>query len=114
MPKATLTKALVLACRACAAATAIAAEPGPLAFPEYRLRLEQPDAYRLAAREGYVPARESRSEPATAPQFADKPFAKLIDGASREASLDPALVHAVISVESGYNSAARSPKGAIG
>ena len=42
------------------------------------------------------------------------PFAKLIEGAAREASLDPALVHAVISVESGYNPAARSPKGALG
>ena len=31
-----------------------------------------------------------------------------------EAALDPALVHAVISVESAYNATARSPKGAIG
>jgi soluble lytic murein transglycosylase-like protein len=38
----------------------------------------------------------------------------MIDDAAREAALEPALVHAVISVESGYNAAARSPKGAIG
>jgi soluble lytic murein transglycosylase-like protein len=47
-------------------------------------------------------------------RLAGMPFAKLIEGAAREASLDPALVHAVISVESGYNPAARSPKGALG
>ena len=46
--------------------------------------------------------------------MADKPFAIQIDSAARQASLDPALVHAVIHVESRYNPSARSPKGAIG
>jgi soluble lytic murein transglycosylase-like protein len=34
--------------------------------------------------------------------------------AAREYSLEPALIHAVISAESGYNPLARSPKGARG
>ena len=34
--------------------------------------------------------------------------------ASKETSVDPALIHAVISVESGYNPAARSHAGAVG
>lgn len=41
-------------------------------------------------------------------------FAKLIDEAARKAVLEPALVHAIIAVESAYNPAARSAKGAIG
>jgi soluble lytic murein transglycosylase-like protein len=47
-------------------------------------------------------------------RLAGMPFAKLIEGAAREVALDPALVHAVIAVESGYNPTARSPKGALG
>jgi soluble lytic murein transglycosylase-like protein len=42
------------------------------------------------------------------------PFAKEIERAAREAELDPALVHAIVFVESRYNAKARSPKGAIG
>jgi len=34
--------------------------------------------------------------------------------AARETSVDPALIHAVISVESGYNPSARSSAGAVG
>jgi soluble lytic murein transglycosylase-like protein len=37
-----------------------------------------------------------------------------IVAAAREYQLDPALIHAVISAESGYNALARSPKGARG
>jgi soluble lytic murein transglycosylase-like protein len=59
-------------------------------------------------------APEPRQHPGVSTRLAGMPFAKLIEGAAREASLDPALVHAVISVESGYNPAARSPKGALG
>ena len=46
--------------------------------------------------------------------LAARPYAKLIEHAACEAALDPALVHAVISVESAYNATARSPAGAIG
>jgi soluble lytic murein transglycosylase-like protein len=44
----------------------------------------------------------------------DQPFAKEIERAAREADVDPALVHAIVFVESRYNAKARSPKGAIG
>jgi len=37
-----------------------------------------------------------------------------IEAAAREQRIDPALVHAVISAESGYNPIARSPSGAAG
>ena len=48
------------------------------------------------------------------PQLASKPFAKEIAKAADAASLDPALVHAVIFVESRYRHSAISHKGAIG
>lgn len=47
-------------------------------------------------------------------KLAHQPFAKEIALAASAASLDPALVHAVIYVESHYQHAAISPKGAIG
>lgn len=48
------------------------------------------------------------------PQLASKPFAKEIAKAAQAAALDPALVHAVIFVESRYRHSAISHKGAIG
>ncbi len=71
-------------------------------------------AYRLLRPEVTVPQPEVRKQPAIPRQFARQRFAEMIDEASRKAALDPALVHAVIAVESGYNPAARSVKGAIG
>lgn len=53
-------------------------------------------------------------DPAPNPRFAKLRFAALIEEAARNADLDPALVHAVIAVESGYNPEARSVKGAVG
>ena len=44
----------------------------------------------------------------------DKPFSSEIGVAARAAGVDPALVHAIIAVESAYRPAAVSPKGAIG
>lgn len=41
-------------------------------------------------------------------------YKPLIEAAAQAAALDPALLHAVVMVESGYNPAARSPKGAQG
>jgi len=52
--------------------------------------------------------------PASDSRLARMPYAALIHRAAAAASLDPALVHAVIYVESRYNPSARSPKGAIG
>lgn len=42
------------------------------------------------------------------------PFAREVEAASREARLDPALVHALIHVESRHQPKAVSPKGAVG
>ncbi|HYG12980.1 MAG TPA: lytic transglycosylase domain-containing protein, partial [Methylophilaceae bacterium] len=47
-------------------------------------------------------------------KLADLPFAREIGLAATAAALDPALVHAVIYVESRYRQNAISPKGAIG
>lgn len=43
-----------------------------------------------------------------------RPFARQIAIAAHESGLDPELVHAVIAVESAYQPAAVSPKGAVG
>jgi soluble lytic murein transglycosylase-like protein len=87
---------------------------GELAAPEYRLKLDQPAALRLAGKEAVEnKSADPSSEEVLAP-LAERPYAAQIQSAAREAALDPALVHAVIAVESNYNPAARSPKGAIG
>jgi soluble lytic murein transglycosylase-like protein len=41
-------------------------------------------------------------------------YANLIRDVAREEKVDPALLHAVVTVESGYNARALSPKGAVG
>ncbi len=102
-----LTCLSVLAAAGCLIAPVAAAEPGA----EYRLRIGAA-AYRLVAAE--APAATSPGEPVIPPLLADKPYAALIHKAALEADIEPALVHAVIAVESGYNPAARSPKGALG
>jgi len=71
-------------------------------------------AFRLIAAVPDSAATETRRKPAISARLAERRFAIIIDDAAWKASLDPALVHAVISVESGYNPAARSPKGAVG
>jgi len=70
----------------------------------YRLQLGDSQQYRLAAK-----------PPAPAhPALADKPYAEEITAAARQAGLDPALVHALIQVESAYRADAVSEKGARG
>jgi soluble lytic murein transglycosylase-like protein len=56
-----------------------------------------------------APRRTTRVNPADR-----KHYTPLISAVAREHQLEPALLHAVITVESGYNPKARSPKGAIG
>jgi soluble lytic murein transglycosylase-like protein len=56
-----------------------------------------------------APRRTTRVNPADR-----KYYTPLISAVAKEQKLDPALLHAVITVESGYNPKARSPKGAIG
>jgi soluble lytic murein transglycosylase-like protein len=81
----------------------------------YRLYLKDPGSYRLKA-EGNASttvARTKASRPWTTRQ--DKlPFAEMVTAAASEHQLDPALLHAIIHVESRHNPAAISSKGAIG
>jgi len=51
------------------------------------------------------------SSPAPSPSL---PFDTLVQTTARDYSLDAALLHAMVSVESGYDALAVSPKGAIG
>ena len=108
--------AFVFAAAVLAATPGIAAEYASTSASPYRLNIEQPGVYRLNAKGAYAPtpAPAPAREPETPAQYADKPFAVQIRNAARKAAIDPALVHAVIFVESRYNPAARSPKGAIG
>jgi soluble lytic murein transglycosylase-like protein len=101
-------KSIVIA--GCLAATQVLAQSGSPAASPYRLNLTD-EAFRLS-----VPDKppESRETPPISARLVDKPYAKLIHSAALHAAIDPALVHAVIFVESGYDPAARSSKGAIG
>jgi hypothetical protein len=82
----------------------------------YKLVLRHPDDYRLKARPEYRLAARSAAAPsgAAAPMLQGRPFADEIDASARSFGLEPALLHAVIRVESNYNPAALSPKGAVG
>ena len=93
-----------------AASPCVAGEGSAPAPAAYRLNIAEPQSMRLY---GKLPA-DPRSEAAIPASLAEKPYAALISSASRQTALDPALVHAVIHVESRYQAAARSPKGAIG
>ncbi len=81
----------------------------------YRLYLKDPGSYRLK------PERPDSADSALTktPQFGalsqdTLPFAAMVSAAATEQQLDPALLHAIIHVESRHNPAAVSPKGAIG
>ena len=67
--------------------------------PHYRMTAERPP--------------ESPHDGARA-ELAAMPFAREVEAAARKSSLDAALVHAVIHVESRHQPKAVSPKGAIG
>jgi soluble lytic murein transglycosylase-like protein len=56
-----------------------------------------------------LPARPARLAPPSGARYAS-----LIREVARQEQVDPALLHAVVTVESGYNPRAVSPKGAIG
>lgn len=78
---------------------------------EYRLRLDEDSAYRLRG----IPAERNEKPTATLPPIlSEKPYAEEIATAAAEAGLDPALVHAVIHVESAHRANAVSGKGALG
>jgi soluble lytic murein transglycosylase-like protein len=94
--------------------TSFGAEPVSVASPEYRLSIKKFDMFRLADKNASSPLSGSKRRSTTVAQIADQPFAAEIDKAARESALDPALVHALIYVESRYQPTARSPKGALG
>lgn len=48
------------------------------------------------------------------PRAVRKRYADIVTKVAREQNVDPALLHAVVTVESGYNWKAKSPKGARG
>jgi soluble lytic murein transglycosylase-like protein len=77
-----------------------------------------PDArYRLFIATSKEPSELSNTlaQPARAPAASDRnKYHAHVVAAARAYRLDPALIHAVISAESGYNPLARSPKGARG
>jgi soluble lytic murein transglycosylase-like protein len=68
-----------------------------------------------------VPAANASSETTAppdvqtvAPRAAPRQYADMVAQVAREQKVDPALLHAVITVESAYNPRAKSPKGATG
>ena len=71
---------------------------------------QQDAAYRMVA-DTPAPAIPQATTP---PPNEGKPFDREITAAARDAGVEPALVHAVIAVESAYRPEAVSPKGAIG
>jgi len=83
-------------------------------FSEYRLMTETADSAAASTPSVPTTATPARTGVSGSSKLAERPFAQLIEAAAREMALDPALVHAVIAVESGYNATARSPKGALG
>jgi soluble lytic murein transglycosylase-like protein len=87
--------------------------------PGFKLILSSPPAFSYigqAARRVRVPGNGLRrgGELSAARVQRRQEFAPLIDAAASKYSLDPALLHAVIRAESGYNPGAVSNKGAAG
>lgn len=78
----------------------------------YALILPYPETYRLAPLLG--DSSPSITKKMHSQGLDNQPFQRQIARAANEFKVDPALVHAVIRVESGYNASALSPKGAQG
>ena len=70
--------------------------------------------YTLYKKDGNGQFGERAGEPAAGNGLAPSRFRGHILAAARETKVDAALIHAVISVESGYNPSARSSAGAVG
>lgn len=72
--------------------------------------------YRLVLADRFEPARVALRAPrgVLALPFGQRPFHDSVLRASSDTGVDAALLHAVITVESGYNQGAVSPKGATG
>ena len=86
---------------------------GKTAENPYKLNLPgKAGDYRLNGAPGKTQDRQP--EAAVSPELEKKPYAKEIETAARANNLDPALVHALIHVESRHNAGALSNKGAVG
>ena len=72
--------------------------------------------YRLVLADRFEPARKALRAPrgVFALPYGQRPFHDSVMRASSDTGVDAKLLHAVISVESGYNQGAVSPKGATG
>ena len=72
--------------------------------------------YRLVLADRFEPARTALRAPrgVLALPYGQRPFHDSVMRASSESGVDAKLLHAVITVESGYNQTAVSPKGATG
>ncbi len=113
LPVFTLKFALMLALTGGLTVATAGAEPIAAAASASAYRLGIGSApFRLAAPD--IPSALAREDAKISGRLRNKPYATLIHNAALNAALEPALVHAVIAVESAYNPAARSPKGAIG
>lgn len=73
-----------------------------------------PDLNRFEVQVPVIGAQPVRGQHMSALPLEQRPFHDHVKQASRDTGLDSALLHAVISVESGYNHKALSPKGARG
>lgn len=79
----------------------------------YALNLPSPEQYKLTMPQADT-SPPSLTQITPEPGLSRHPFQREIAKAADEFKVDPALVHAVIQAESGYNASARSPKGAQG
>lgn len=102
---------LAVAAAGLLAGQAFSADAQGLAASPYRLVMPPADYMPMTDGGQYRLAPTHR--PAAA-ALAEKPFGSEIGFAARNAGLDPALLHAVIHVESRYQANALSPKGAMG
>ena len=74
-----------------------------------------PGAYRNPQQRAQAQAQQSQSQGQAQTSFAaSTKYDGHIEAAANETNVEAALIRAVISVESGYNASARSPKGAMG
>lgn len=106
--------ALGLGCSGSLAASAERSLQEPWRDP-YTLVLPSPEQYKLAGPQAdSVPSSSVASPRSLSPALGARPFDREIAKAAGDFRVDPALVHAVIKVESGYNVGALSPKGAQG
>jgi soluble lytic murein transglycosylase-like protein len=96
---------------------------GPTLESIHRLQLSTPAGYQLRDSPEYrlqgrwgKPAPLPEAVPPVAKHLppVDLPYHDKVLAAAEKSGLEPALIHAVIRVESAYNPAAVSPKGAVG